>query len=105
MSWKLWLDDQLDDPATPNRRVPEGFLGAKSTYEAIKLIEANGVPEFMDLDFDLGGTHTAKSFLNFFQEKYPQVPIPEYQVHSRNILAREIISSFISSWKKSLESL
>ncbi len=102
MTWKLWLDDQLDDPNTVNRHTPKGFIGAKSSYEALELIKKHGMPEFMDLDFDLGGTDTAQSFLYSLQFEYPNGPIPDYRVHSRNVYASEMIGSFINSWKKSL---
>ena len=39
MTWKLWLDDQLDDPETPVRHIPEGWTGAKTSSDFKKLIE------------------------------------------------------------------
>ncbi len=106
MGWKLWLDDQLDDPETPNRHVPNGFVGAKSSQAAcyeIGFYSYAGPPEFMDLDHDLGGHDTAMEFLKFLQVLLDktQEPIPEYKVHSANPVGRDNIISFMESWKKS----
>lgn len=54
MSWKLWLDDDLGDPKKPERMVPPGFIGAKTSADAKSLVLEHGLPEYMDLDFDLG---------------------------------------------------
>ena len=102
MTWKLWLDDQLDDPETPSRHTPEGFMGAKSSHEALELVKKHGMPTFIDFDFDLGGTDTAQTFLYELQSLYPDGPVPDYRVHSRNVYAKEMIGSFLSSWKRSL---
>lgn len=48
--YKLWLDDI--------RKIPKGYLGAKSVNEAIRIIELienkGGIIELLDLDHDLG---------------------------------------------------
>ena len=103
MTWSMWLDDQLDDPATPSRRVPEGFFGAKSTVEALVLIAKMGMPNFIDFDFDLGDNDTALSFLYELQFRYPVGPFFDYAVHSRNVYAKQTIDSFVKSWKRSAE--
>lgn len=36
---KIWLDDQLDDPETPVRHTPDGWVGAKNSSEFKKFIE------------------------------------------------------------------
>jgi hypothetical protein len=99
---KLWIDDQLDDPNTPNRHTPEGFLGARSTDEAITLVEQHGLPEFMDLDHDLGGDDRVMIFLRWLSDRYPEGPVPKYRVHSENCVGRPAIESYMSSWVKSL---
>lgn len=99
---KLWLDDQLDDPETPERHPPEGFLGARSSEEAKALVRKHGMPEFLDLDHDLGGDDTARVFLSWLSERYPNGPIPSYRVHSRNVVGAPAIESFMTSWAKSL---
>lgn len=101
-TWKLWLDDQLDDPATPGRHVPAGFIGARSSLEAMKLVELHGLPTFMDLDHDLGGEDTTMEFLHWLAEKYPKGPVPKFVVHSANGEGRKSIDAYLGSWKKSL---
>ena len=100
--WKLWLDDQIDDSATPDRHVPIGYEGARSTVEAQKLVNFLGPPAFMDLDHDLGGDDTCRVFLRWLADTHPE-SIPEYHVHSANPLAKEWVDSFMSSWKRSLD--
>ncbi len=100
MTWKLWLDDQLDDPETPVRHVPSGFIGAKSSDEALKLIEEHGMPLFIDFDFDLGGTDTAQCFLYSLENMFPNGPVPGYNVHSENVYAEKMIGAFMRSWER-----
>ncbi len=102
MTWKLWLDDQLDDPATPARHTPEGFVGAKSSEEALTLIHERGLPSFMDLDHDLGGDDTVMRFLHQLTGLHPEGPIPEYRMHTENVVGAKSIEAFLRSWKKSL---
>lgn len=96
MSWKLWLDDQLDDI----RPVPLGFIGARSSAEAIDLVDRLGPPGFMNLDHDLGGDDTAMVFLKYLAYTCDSGP-PDYIVHSQNPIGRANIVSYIESWKKS----
>lgn len=100
MTWKLWLDDQLDDPICPVRTTPDGFLGAKSSGEAIILVNKLGLPEFMDLDHDLGEGDDALVFLNWLSFNFDKPP--EYKIHSQNPIGQKRIISFMESWKGSL---
>jgi hypothetical protein len=102
MTWKLWLDDQLDDPERPRRHTPDGFVGARSTEEAKELVLARGLPSFMDLDHDLGGDDKVMGFLRWLSDMYPDGPVPEYLIHSENPEGRKNIQAFLSSWKRSL---
>lgn len=102
MTWKLWLDDQLHDPELPFRHAPKGFLGEASTFEAIELVQTYGVPSFMDLDHDLGGADTAMVFLKWLSENYPEGPVPDWHIHSKNIVGAENISSFLETWERVL---
>ena len=102
MTWKLWLDDQLNDPEVPVRHTPEGFVGAKSSANAIKLVEEHGLPFFMDLDHDLGGGDTVMELLRWMQRKYPEGPVPEYRIHTQNVVGEPAIRSFMASWEKSI---
>lgn len=102
MSWKLWIDDQLDDPETPGRHTPYGFWGAKSSEEAIGYVQAMGLPSFMDLDHDLGGDDTVMVFLCWLATTFPEGPVPDYRVHSMNGIGAKSIESYLESWKRSL---
>lgn len=107
MIWKLWLDDDHDNPiAQSTRAVPEGYTPARSTAEAIALIERLGLPNCMDLDYDLGLVEgkkdSAEIFLKWLSNRYPDDP-PVYFIHSRNTVGALWIDSFMKSWKRSLE--
>jgi hypothetical protein len=105
MSWKLWLDDQLDEQledGTVIRPVPDGFIGAKSSAEAIELVDRFGFPDFMDLDHDLGGEDTAMALLKYMAYSCDDFP-PSYRVHSRNPVGAANIDSYMKSWTKSME--
>ena len=99
MAWKLWLDDQSFD--IEERKAPKGYMPATSISEAKRFVNVLGLPEFMDLDHDLGKDETAMDFLKWLQTEYPDGPIPEYNVHSENPIGKLNILSFIKSWKKS----
>jgi hypothetical protein len=98
MSWKLWLDDQSFE--VKEREAPAGFLPATSIAEAKSFINVLGLPEFMDLDHDLGKNETTMDFLKWLVEKYPDGPVPEYDVHSANPIGKLNIHSFLKSWKR-----
>ena len=103
VKYKLYLDDQINDPNTPSRHPPEGFIGAASTLEAKTLVEMLGLPEFMDLDHDLGGDDTAEKFVKWLCFEYQATSVPEFSVHSANPIGKENLTAFLNSWKKSLE--
>ncbi len=102
MTWKLWLDDQLDDKDTPSRWIRPGYIGARSTYDAMILVKVKGLPEYIDFDHDLGHEDTAINFINQLIEIYPNGPVPEYQIHSENPVGAKNIISKMYSWKKSI---
>ncbi len=97
--WYLWIDDQLDE--VPARKTPPGFLGAKTCEEAKELVIAHGIPEFMDLDHDLG-EESVMTFLKWLVDEFPDGPVPEWDVHSQNPIGKQNINSFLDSWKRSL---
>lgn len=104
-TWKLWLDDDLNNPVAPERHVPAGYIGAATSAEAIALVKNFGAPSFMSLDFDLGMVDgkkdTAELFLKWLANEYPDSP-PDYEIHSRNVAGAPWIESWMESWKKSL---
>jgi hypothetical protein len=60
MTWKLFLDDERDPPTNSKH----SFMIARSTKQAMELIETFGLPIYMSLDHDLGGADTTMVFLN-----------------------------------------
>lgn len=105
MTWKLWLDDDGLNVNTPERHAPGGFSLALSSAQAIKLVEANGPPFFMDLDHDLGklqdgNDDTAMLFLKWLSEHFPDAEF-EYEIHSKNPVGRANIKSYLDSWIRS----
>jgi hypothetical protein len=95
-NWSLWLDDLADTV----RPAPEGFVVAKSSAEAVRLVEDLGPPIFMDLDHDLGGEDTAMVFLKYLVLVTDSPP--QYRVHSANGPAAANMVAYLNSWKKSL---
>lgn len=93
MSYKLYLDDLRD--------CPEGFILARSSEDAITIVEIRGMPEFISLDHDLGQEDTSMVFLKWLSNNFDK-PSFNYIVHSANPVGSENIISFIESWKKSL---
>lgn len=102
MSWCLYLDDQIHDPAAPTRRPPLGFLGASSTEEAIELVKKLGPPIFMSLDHDLSESDRSIDFLKWLAENHYEHP-PKFAVHSANPIGKENINSFMKSWILSVD--
>ena len=50
---KLWLDDQINDPDTPDRHTPVGWYGCTHAHQTIEYIKTGIVTE-IDFDHDLG---------------------------------------------------
>lgn len=93
---KLFIDDLRESPDVT-------FFVARSTNQAIKIINEFGWPEFMSLDHDLGGEDTTMVFLKrLVNEIWTDQPIPEYLIHSANPVGSDNIRSFMQSWKKSV---
>ena len=105
MSYRLWIDDQINDPETPDRHVPNGWIGAKSSRDAIRIFETFGVPEYISFDHDLGlnedgSPDTAMVICKWLANNFFDADI-EYDVHSKNPIGRKNIQSFMDSWKRS----
>lgn len=100
-TWKLWVDDQLDDPDQEWRHCPKGFFGATSVIEAVQLVEELGCPSFMDLDCDLGEGGRIQDFLKYLENEHSMTP-PKWKVHSQNPVAAENVNSFMESWHRFL---
>jgi hypothetical protein len=95
------VDDQLDELQA--RKVPEGWLGAKSSSEAILLVKEKGPPEYIDLDHDLGGEDTVLIFLKWLRKNHFNDIPRGCRVHSKNIIGADAIRHFMHDWKREIE--
>lgn len=93
MSYNLFLDDVRNPP---NRH----YVVARSTADAMSIIKANGLPQSMSLDHDLGGDDTGMVFIKALQNLYPHGPVPSTVVHSANPVGRDNIIGFCESWRR-----
>ncbi len=92
---KIWLDDQLDDPETPVRHTPEGWIGAKTSSEFKKIVEdaleKGESIEAISFDNDLGEKVEGRHLVKWLQEQHPEIielnPEIELEVHSANNVA------------------
>lgn len=101
MSWDLWLDDQFDEPDMIFRHPTQGFIPARSSDEAKKLVQEKGIPSFISFDHDLGNGDDAMIFVNWLIENYYESSVPGYRIHSANPVGTANIISKIESWRKS----
>jgi len=99
---KLWLDDQIDDPATPDRHPPEGWVGVMTAGEAKHYIRTGIVTE-MSLDHDLGpsdrfgdGYQVACYVEELCHVRLDFTP-PVIHVHSANPVGRTRILQVVES--------
>jgi hypothetical protein len=98
--WYLFLDDQANEPGIPMRAAPSGWTVARTSVEAVALVERQGPPQAMSLDHDLGGDDTVMRFLRWLADT--ATTPPSYTVHSANPVGRDNIISFMESWKRSV---
>ena len=94
----IWLDD-LRDPKT------YGYTEAlwiKSYKAFTKTILSIGLPELISFDNDLGeekeGYDCAKWLVEYCMDR--NLPLPKWQVHSANPVARNNINSLLNNYKK-----
>lgn len=104
--WILWLDDLRPAPKEGPFHTASFFADlpwtiARSTKEALDLVEIQGLPIFMSLDHDLGGEDTVMEFLKALADRWDgKSRPPEFKVHSANPVGRENIIAFMRSWHK-----
>lgn len=86
---KLWIDDL--------RPAPKGFDWAKTSQEAIDMIQANPPYEHISFDHDLGGEDTTRRvvlWLCYNEEKWCKTA----SVHSMNSIGREWLTGMIQRY-------
>lgn len=98
----IWLDDQIDDPATPERRPPEGYVGVKTTLAACRLIKSGRVRS-IDFDHDLGEILGNGYIVARYIEKQAylgKIPRISWNIHSANPVGRKNIELAMKSAEK-----
>ena len=100
--FKLFIDDDAGKPDMEDWRNPpdDSWSVAHSSKEAIELTVANGFPELMDLDHDLGEGDDVLIYLKWLADNYYD-STPMWSVHSRNTEGEKNINAFLLSWIKS----
>lgn len=89
MTYKLFIDDE--------RFPPDGeWVIARSSAEAIAIINAAGMPSFISFDHDLGGDDTARRFIVWLTDQIvdEHLTLPpgfSFYVHSQNPIGAEWI--------------
>lgn len=91
--YKMFLDDIRMPPDA-------SWIPARSTQEAIDIIEVLGVPYFISFDHDLGGVDTSMVFLKWLTVNHFEADI-DYVIHSANPIGSKNIEAYMESWKKS----
>lgn len=90
---KIYLDDV--------RTIPEGFIGLRSFTEFITYIEANGLPDFISFDHDLGlqesGYDCAKWLVAYCLDN--EMELQDFVVHSQNPVGKQNIASLLSNFR------
>jgi hypothetical protein len=87
---RLWLDDQLDDPVTPERHTPPGWTGVKTTFAACRAL-ARGPVDHISFDHDLGeGRGSGYIVARFIEHRafLRTLPPLTWDVHSANPAGR-----------------
>jgi hypothetical protein len=105
----LFLDDERTIEMVDRTAWPDGthILIARSSKEAMDIVESFGDPAFCSFDHDLGGDDTTMGFLKWYTGEYydPEWSgsfVPSYVVHSANPVGKLNIIAFMESWKRSL---
>jgi len=90
----LWLDDQIDDPNTPERHVPFGWIGAKTALQACRIISKGKITR-ISFDHDLGPRYAGDGYLvaRFIERRafFGIIPRIEWYIHSANPVGRKNI--------------
>ena len=75
---------------------------ARTSSEAIQIVQEEGLPAFCAFDHDLGGDDTTMRFLHFLSGVVEnQNDLPDFAVHSANPVGSDNIRSFMTSLRRS----
>ena len=97
MKYSMFLDDERFPPEDARC-----WVLARSSSEAIRLVETYGLPDYISFDHDLGGEDTSRVFVKWLMNKVidGKIRIPPefgFYVHSQNPVGRDWIFNNISS--------
>lgn len=105
--WNLWIDDVRDPSFFSQDWEEKQYVWATGVEQAIYFCRLWGPPAFMALDHDLGIDplrglkREVPEFLTWLQKEYPSDP-PDYSCHTANPIGEQNMTSFMDSWKRSL---
>lgn len=93
MSYKLFIDDERY-PTTPD------WMVARTSYDAIWMVENYGMPTEIAFDHDLGGEDTTMVFLKWLEQKLMEefVAFPanfKYSIHSQNPIGAKNVKLYM----------
>ena len=102
---RVWLDDQINDPETPPRHPPPGWVGVATAMAACRLLARGGVTH-VSLDHDLGdGQMTGYTVARFIEKRAHEGRLEPLQwaVHSANPVGaakmRQALLSADRAWR------
>ena len=99
MAWLLFLDDERFPPDDGRE-----WIIARSSAEALALVDVRGWPESVSLDHDLGGEDTAMVFLHGAIDRLVDAsgaPLPfTWTVHSQNPIGRDNLLGLLASYER-----
>jgi NAD+-processing family protein with receiver domain len=93
--WKLFIDD-IRNPDD------DSWVIARTSDEAIELVEQRGIPQIISFDHDLGGDDTSMRFLGWMVSRIIEknLTLPRefcYTVHSMNPVGAENIRGLMEN--------
>lgn len=99
MTWKLFIDDERF-PITDDWQI------ARSSQEAIDMVQANGMPAEIAFDHDLGGDDTSMKFIWWFIDAYYDglllIGDLSYTIHSQNSVGVKNIRGLMDGFLKDI---
>lgn len=104
----LFLDDERE-PSLSLLAQHERVIVCRSYDEAVKVVEENGIPDYVCFDHDLGPvSKTGHDFAKWLveraidaaEEEYDFPPVFGYSVHSQNPVGKANIIGVIEGYRK-----
>ena len=99
MSYALFIDDERFPPADGR-----DWVIARTSNEALEVVDRNGWPDYVSFDHDLGGDDTSMAVIHGAIDRLlvTEAPLPfEWTVHSQNPIGRDNIAALLGSYERS----